>query len=242
MSSDRKNFVGQRSAHEHPCCRLLREYLLGELTLDELDTSALQSLCSNCDRLFEIEPQATSGVDFIRDAISVRTTSWDEVLEISPDILERLNDLVQKLKSVPKSFQTRPFDAGDPPEPPLSEVMDFGRYRPQELLGAGGFGEVYLAFDSELERQVAIKTVLPRFAKGEALKRLLPEARAAARLNHPGIVRVFDIVTSEGGRPLDGPPELLDLARIGVGLPQSFAGGDEVGDDGHGQGIEILLD
>ncbi len=50
------------------------------------------------------------------------------------------------------------------------------------------------------------------------------------------------VVAGERGRPLDGTPELLDLAGVGVRLPQSLARGGEVGDDGHGECVEILLD
>ena len=55
----------------------------------------------------------------------------------------------------------------------------------ERRLGAGGFGVVWLAWDEKLEREVAVK-VIPR-ERGEG-ERVAREARAAARLNHPGIV------------------------------------------------------
>ena len=72
-----------------------------------------------------------------------------------------------------------------------------GRYEILGLLGEGGMGKVYRAHDPELAREVAIKAVtLP--ADGDPMQRYLKEARAAARLNHPGIVNVYDVFR-EGG-------------------------------------------
>ncbi|MFH5803009.1 protein kinase [Alienimonas sp. DA493] len=68
-----------------------------------------------------------------------------------------------------------------------------GKYRPVRKLGAGGMGVVYLAEDVELGRTVALK-VLPKRPDMPAnlIARFRSEARAAARLHHPGIVTVFD--------------------------------------------------
>jgi serine/threonine protein kinase len=73
----------------------------------------------------------------------------------------------------------------------------FGRYRVVQRLGVGGMGEVYLAEDDVLGRQVAIKTVHPRGLAGAAADiyrtRFAHEAKAAAALSHPNIVPVFDL-------------------------------------------------
>lgn len=75
-----------------------------------------------------------------------------------------------------------------------------GRYEVEQSLGAGGMGAVYLAYDRKLDRRVAIK-VLHKAEVGtdEARGRLLREARAAARLEHPGIVKVFDVGETKDG-------------------------------------------
>lgn len=66
-------------------------------------------------------------------------------------------------------------------------------YRIIKKLGAGGMGEVYLAEDTRLGRKVAIKRLLPKSAGDErARKRLIREARAAARLDHPNICAIHD--------------------------------------------------
>ena len=70
-----------------------------------------------------------------------------------------------------------------------------GRYRIEGLIGQGGFGRVYRAFDQKLERVVALKTLaLPpgHLAQGDKLLRFAEEARAVARLDHPSIVPVYD--------------------------------------------------
>jgi len=69
-----------------------------------------------------------------------------------------------------------------------------GRYIPTAILGSGGFWHVYLARDEELNRQVAIKVPKTEdIASREQLDSLLREARLAAGLRHPAIVRVLDI-------------------------------------------------
>jgi serine/threonine protein kinase len=71
----------------------------------------------------------------------------------------------------------------------------FGRYAVKRLIGQGGFGQVYLARDPLLEREVAIKTPAGAFWAGEDV---LAEARALARLSHPAIVAVLDAGIEEG--------------------------------------------
>jgi hypothetical protein len=75
----------------------------------------------------------------------------------------------------------------------------FGPYEIVDLLGAGGMGEVYRARDSRLKREVAIK-VLPQALSLDAdrMRRFEQEALATAALNHPNILAVFDIGTSDG--------------------------------------------
>jgi len=74
----------------------------------------------------------------------------------------------------------------------------FGRYEIQSLLGVGGMGEVYLAQDTQLRRQVAVKVLPPQFTLDEErLRRFKQEAFAASALNHPNILTIHEI-GSEG--------------------------------------------
>jgi hypothetical protein len=74
-----------------------------------------------------------------------------------------------------------------------------GPYEIVSLLGTGGMGEVYRARDSRLKREVAIKVLPQAFSLDvDRLRRFEQEALATAALNHPNILAVFDIGTSEG--------------------------------------------
>ena len=81
----------------------------------------------------------------------------------------------------------------------LSEGTILGDFEILSVLGSGGMGEVYRARDRRLDRDVAIK-VLPRFVSldPKRLQRFELEAKAAAALNHPGILAVFQMDTHEG--------------------------------------------
>ncbi|MHB8900555.1 MAG: serine/threonine-protein kinase, partial [Thermoguttaceae bacterium] len=75
-----------------------------------------------------------------------------------------------------------------------------GRYRVERHLGSGGFGRVFLAYDDDLDRPVAIKTPHhERTWKAEDADAYLAEARLAARLDHPGIVPVYDVGRTDDG-------------------------------------------
>jgi len=75
----------------------------------------------------------------------------------------------------------------------------FGEYEILEELGSGGMGKVYRAKDVTLERSVALKTLAPDYAEDPAfVQRLLREARAVARLNHPNIVQIYDFGSVDG--------------------------------------------
>ena len=76
----------------------------------------------------------------------------------------------------------------------LSAGDKIGKYQIRRLLGQGGMGEVYLAFDPVIEREVALKVLSAEVANSDAaLQRFLREARAIGRLNSPHIVAVYDV-------------------------------------------------
>jgi hypothetical protein len=80
------------------------------------------------------------------------------------------------------------------PEPSTTVPTQIGRYRVERILGSGKFGIVYLAYDPDLGRPVAIKCPhAERIGSAGDLDRYIEEARHAAQLKHPGIVAVYDV-------------------------------------------------
>jgi hypothetical protein len=88
-----------------------------------------------------------------------------------------------------------------------------GRFQLRERLGDGGFGQVFLAYDPRLDRDVALKVLKQRNPSERVMERFFREARSAARLDHPNIVAVHDAGFDKGrcwvafhfvsGRPLN---------------------------------------
>src|SRR6266498_208460 len=102
-----------------------------------------------------------------------------------------------------------------------------GRYEIRSKIGAGGMGEVYLAQDTELGREVAIKVLPADFSRDtDRINRFRQEAQALARLNHPNILSVLDVGSHDGTLFVVG--ELLEGATLrerlaGAALPQRKA-------------------
>ena len=79
------------------------------------------------------------------------------------------------------------------------EKETIGHYRILRLLGAGGMGQVYLAEDLKLGRQVALKVVPEEFARDESrMRRFLREAKAASALTHPNVAQIYEVGEDSG--------------------------------------------
>ncbi len=125
--------------------------------------------------------------------------------------------------------------------------MVSGRYALERPLGHGAMSVVDLARDVELDREVAVKRLAENFARDDDLRaRFQREARLAARLAHPNVVRVYDVGSDDDGRPfiamefVDGETlaELLarrghlpphEVAELGVQACRALAAAHEAG-------------
>ncbi|GLY94753.1 serine/threonine protein kinase [Actinoplanes sp. NBRC 103695] len=125
-----------------------------------------------------------------------------------------------------------------------------GRYRLHEPVGSGGMGRVWMARDEMLDRDVAVKEFVPPDwmtddEKNRLRDRTLREARSAARLNHPHVVRIYDVVHA-GGLPWivmeyvpsrslhqviaeDGPYDPAAAARIGLDVLDALTAAHRAG-------------
>ena len=110
---------------------------------------------------------------------------------------------------------------------PVADRLIAGRYALRISLGRGGMGIVWRAQDAVLDREVAVREVFPPTMAEEerrlAQARVLRETRAAARLDHPGVVTLYDVVQDRGGifivMELVEAPTLAEVVRDQGPLP-----------------------
>src|SRR6516165_10702599 len=93
---------------------------------------------------------------------------------------------------------TAPYQPATVDEVAAERPQRIGRYRVERILGEGGFGIVYLAHDEQLQRPVAVKVPHRRLvSRPEEADAYLAEARTVANLDHPNIVPVYDVGSTE---------------------------------------------
>lgn len=128
---------------------------------------------------------------------------------------------------------------------PLTSGQNIGHYRIISRLGSGGMGEVYLAKDTKLNREVAVKLLPPAFADNpNYLRRFQTEAEAAATLNHPNVAVIYSVEKFDGqsfitmeyvaGKTLDAtiPPngfEIKTFLELFIPLADALAHAHEKG-------------
>jgi Tfp pilus assembly protein PilF/predicted Ser/Thr protein kinase len=135
-------------------------------------------------------------------------------------------------RSPPEEAPT--VDAHAPPAPnshasPATGPAEIGRFLVLRLLGAGGMGVVYVAYDPQLDRKVAVKLLHPGVSGSAreqlARARLAREAKALARLSHPNVVAIYDV--GEQGDQIFIAMEYIEGAPLSAWLrerPQGPAG------------------
>jgi len=141
-----------------------------------------------------------------------KRTADSETVRVRPsEASGKLRESAIAAPTKPQVGATRPMVGASSDTPPPEPVWDlhgkphsrapgdmFGRYSVLSLLGTGGMGEVYTAYDPALDRRIALKVLRPHPDEGSmsaARTLLLAEAQALAKLSHPNIVSVFDVGT-----------------------------------------------
>lgn len=145
-----------------------------------------------------LDPEAAAALDAVLDDLqSGRRVDRKALLARHPQ-------LDGPLAALDRLFPEPPTVAEGPATASLGARPDqIGPYRIERELGQGGFGAVYLGFDPQVKRRVAVKLLHPgRLDQPEAVRRFQREACAIARLTHPGIVKLFDYSRQ-------GPPYFL---------------------------------
>ncbi|HEU4725250.1 MAG TPA: protein kinase [Candidatus Eisenbacteria bacterium] len=176
------------------------------------------------DRLDELAGSVVDGAPVDWDGVETRAELDDESRSI-----RALRDL-SRIAAFNRALQsTRPgLPRGAAPGTPLTASPAIGQWGPFTLLepvGAGATGEVWRAWDASLQRDVAIKFLQAKAASdgGVSPTLLLEEARAVARVRHPGVVTVYGIAEHDGRAGmwmefLRGPTLASEIDRRG-GLP-----------------------
>ena len=165
--------------------------------------------------------------------------------------LRDLMDVVKK-KSVGDATQAEPAETNDgnlsylePSEKP-GTLGRLKNYEIREILGKGGFGTVFKALDTKLQRMVAIKVLAPEFAaNGSARKRFVREAQAAAAVKNEHVVAIYNVedehqppyivmeiidgISLQDRLDKSGSLELKEILRIGMQIAEGLAAAHKQG-------------
>ncbi|MGH9462591.1 MAG: protein kinase domain-containing protein, partial [Vicinamibacteria bacterium] len=137
-------------------------------------------------KAYEAEGNLQKAADLLHRIMAVQY-DFNEVDKRHARVLERITEEKKREDAVRTGSRPAPVSGG-------GETLNGNRYELKKMLGRGGMGAVHLAYDSLLKRHVAYKVLSSDLARSpEAREQLLEEARAAAALNHPNIITVFDI-------------------------------------------------
>lgn len=126
-------------------------------------------------------------------------TSAEELCQEHPNLVSELRHRIQAMKATAWLDNATDLPENAPlPEEPASRPSHtlINRYRLDNLVAEGGFAQVWRAYDLELQRTVAVKVPKPSRLQSKDL--FMAEARRVARLNHPGIVPVYDVGVEDG--------------------------------------------
>ena len=168
----------------------LRARLAEELAVPTVRDSAVRMVCSACGQRFAIPYQEVRG--------EFRCTACSGALAVeSPSPGAPSTGVQTPSWATPSTYSRTPSKLPDDVEKQAADPRNrIGKYVLMKLLGKGGMGEVYHAFDSVMHRFVAIK--IPRAIGEEEIRRLYIEAQGAGRLSHPNIAGVYEVAETDG--------------------------------------------
>ena len=193
---------------------LLEKLLLGQLPTAEVERLATEY--ADDARLAELAESLAGTNDTLLNLLHDQETvmidpEGEKLVErllarLQPELSEKPRDDTAAMQ-VPESVT----EGGLPEFPPRSKTLPekLEHYRPIKILGQGGMGTVYLAEDTRLGREVAIKTLRPDLAINvQAKERFLREARSAAKLEHDHIIPIYSVGEAADGTPFLAMPLL----------------------------------
>src|SRR5947209_2032781 len=167
-----------------------------------------------------------------RAAFLVRECAGDESLRSEVEALISSHEQAESFIETPASDLAAELLAKG--QTGLTAGQAVGPYRVVSVLGVGGMGEVYLAQDTRLGRQVALKLLPPQFTmNADRVRRFEQEARAVSTLNHPNIVTIHEIGRDDGSQFIvtefvQGQTLRQRMAETAISLPAALEVGSQV--------------
>ncbi len=140
--------------------------------------------------------------------VAEEPVSSEEFSRRHPDLAPELGHALRDLDTLDGLLEVEPRAAGED-QLDLETPESLSGHRILAELGSGGMGLVYLAQDDRLGRKLAIKVLQPKYSRDEPLReRFMQEARAMARVNHPHVVRIYDL-----GEPSEVPHFVMEYVE-----------------------------
>jgi len=158
------------------------------------------SQCPACNAVLEAHGTDTAAAGGVKPgAVRTKPVRADDVT--AADFTSRpAPEVGTDVLTPPPTFESTPTPTSNDARGPASGRVDFGpRYRVERLLGQGGMGAVYLAYDQDLGRQVALKLVRAEFMMhADAMARFRQELLLASKISHRNILRIHDLGDAGG--------------------------------------------
>jgi hypothetical protein len=149
---------------------------------------------SQADRLVDVEPSKSILLYNAAREWNIDTESESDLIAKLESIDSAMHQTNRKSVVMPDGTVVLPISREEPNNTVIAD-----RYQIRRQLGSGAMGTVYLAEDTRLQRDVALKQLAPHFSADEHLRaRFRQEALALARLSHPNIVQVYDFIEWDG--------------------------------------------